>query len=141
MWDDAELIHSYTRVQAIEDGVLVEAPAELAREAGFTVPLAVTRRVFDLIDPNEAEVEYGQDPTGRWWDFLMTLRYTIKAPRPEGADPTVRAFQTIFVVKREEFADRRGHLAIRRKTFTFKCVSGPGDDGEHVLTVMFPDED
>jgi hypothetical protein len=24
---------------------------------------------------------------------------------------------------------------------TLKAISGPGDDGEHVLTIMLPDED
>ena len=33
----APIIHSYTRAQAIEDGILVDV-SDTAREAGFTIP-------------------------------------------------------------------------------------------------------
>lgn len=39
---NGELIYAYTRAMAIDDGMLVEVPAELAREAGFTVHVALT---------------------------------------------------------------------------------------------------
>jgi len=39
-----DIIFSYTRAQAIEDGVLVDV-SELAREASFRYPVAVTQGV------------------------------------------------------------------------------------------------
>ena len=45
LFSDADLIHSYSRAQAIEDGVLVDV-SETAREAGFTVPVAITRAAW-----------------------------------------------------------------------------------------------
>ena len=40
-----EVIFSYTRAEAIADGVLVDV-SETARETGFTVPVALTRAVW-----------------------------------------------------------------------------------------------
>ena len=40
------VIFAYTRAQAIEDGILVDV-SETAREAGFRIPVAITRTVWD----------------------------------------------------------------------------------------------
>ena len=41
-----DVISRYTRAQAIEDGVLVDV-SELAREAGFRFPVAMTPESFE----------------------------------------------------------------------------------------------
>lgn len=43
-----EYIHSYSRKQALEDGVLVDV-TRYAREAGFKVPVAFTRTLFESV--------------------------------------------------------------------------------------------
>ena len=43
-WDDAEVISSYSRAQAIEDGVLVDV-STVAKEAGIKFPVAMTAAV------------------------------------------------------------------------------------------------
>ncbi len=40
-----EVISSYTRVQALEDGELIDV-SKTAKEAGFVFPIAVTRNLF-----------------------------------------------------------------------------------------------
>ena len=40
-----DLIDSYSRAQAIEDGTLIDV-SEIANEAGFTIPVAVTQAVW-----------------------------------------------------------------------------------------------
>ncbi len=47
-----EVISSYSRAQAIEDGVLVDISG-LAREAGFRYPVAVSRGVFAVRSPDK----------------------------------------------------------------------------------------
>ena len=42
LFADADVIHAYTRSQAIEDGVLVDVTAA-AREAGFKIPVSYAR--------------------------------------------------------------------------------------------------
>jgi len=44
-WAGFEVIHRYTRAQAIADGVLVDVTAK-ARTCGFTVPVAMTATLF-----------------------------------------------------------------------------------------------
>ena len=43
---DPKLISSYTRAEALADGVLVDV-SETAREAGFVLPVALTRAAWD----------------------------------------------------------------------------------------------
>lgn len=44
-WDDAEVTCTYSRAQALEDGVLVDV-SETAREAGIKLPVALTATVW-----------------------------------------------------------------------------------------------
>ena len=42
------ILSTYTRAQAIEDGFLVDV-SDTAREAGFNIPVAVTRAVWSRL--------------------------------------------------------------------------------------------
>ena len=116
------LIHSYSRAQAIEDGMLADI-SSLAREAGFKFPVAVTSRVFELLNDT---AQSGQSFEGRAWDLLMILRLKIKASN--GTDTIY--FAPLFNTK--------DHSQPRPCKLWSKC--GPGDEGEPVITVMFTDE-
>lgn len=52
-WTGFEVVSTYTRAQALEDGVLVDL-SSLAREAGFRWPLAVTQAVWVVLEPSAA---------------------------------------------------------------------------------------
>jgi len=73
-----EVIHAYTRAQAIEDGVLVDL-SDLAREAGFRFPVAVTQGVWAVLNPTKELEGAGQDMAGRAWDMLTILRHAIRS--------------------------------------------------------------
>src|SRR5262249_42765183 len=45
MFDEGDLIHSYTRAGALRDGVLIDVSAT-AKEAGFNYPVALTRAAW-----------------------------------------------------------------------------------------------
>ena len=67
-----ELIHSYTRADALADGTLVDVSA-VAREAGIRYPVALTRAVWAAC----VRVPEGiacQDEAGRCWDVVWMLR-------------------------------------------------------------------
>ncbi len=69
MFDKSDIVHSYTRDEAIQDGVLVDL-SHAAQQAGFTIPLALTARVFsECVYWPETEPAI-QDETGRQWDVL-----------------------------------------------------------------------
>src|SRR5580658_8760900 len=72
-----EVIFSYSRAQAIDDGVLVDV-SELAREAGFVLPVAMTRGAWaDLVEWDTTNGAL-QDETARLWDVLTVLLATIR---------------------------------------------------------------
>ena len=70
-----EVISSYTAEQAVEDGILVNVPEDLSRDAGFKVPIRITCAVHDLCTPPKSNVV--QSYTGRLWDVLWMARWGI----------------------------------------------------------------
>jgi hypothetical protein len=120
-------VHAYSRMQALSDGVLLDL-SELAREAGFRWPLAVTSRLYyEYLVPSLELASDGQSLTGRAWDLLNVLKYTIR----EAKDETFLRFSVLFLMS-------RGSTPIPIELIS---IAGPGDDGEPVLTVLLPDED
>ena len=120
------LIVSYTRKQAIADGVLIDI-TETAIEAGFKYPVAVTHAVWNqYIVPSEPLKEMGQSVQGRLWDMLMILRYY--SLRSNGKSEMF--FD--FIVLNEE---------MRQKKIRLKSMCHPGDNLEPVITIMMPNED
>ena len=125
-FEDFEVISTYSRAQALEDGGLVDV-SQLAREAGFRIPVAVSRAVFAVLDPGEGLAAEGQSFQGRAWDLLAILRLAARSARHSSE---VR-FSPLFVLEPGRSPEP---LALR-------AVCGPGDDGAPVITVMLPNED
>jgi hypothetical protein len=125
MFEDAELIHRYTRADALRDGVLIDV-TPTAREAGFRFPVALTAAAWERcvsVPPGVA----CQDEAGRLWDVLFVLRCAVG--RSGGQE--VR----FGVHVRNDNRERTPPLV------QLKALCGPGDDGEPCITVMMPDED
>lgn len=128
LFEDAEIIHRYTRAQGIADGVLVDV-STTAREAGFVVPVAVTQAVYaDCIAWDEGNTAY-QDVEGRLWDVLSMARLAA-AGNSEGSRMPYRIVR-IPNTKRAT-APRLVELVLH---------VGPGDSAEPVVTIMLPTED
>ena len=128
---EGPMIYAYTRRMAIDDGVLVDLSAapmgDLCRQAGYTIPLAMTATAFAQTVKSEGEpLPAGQDETGRLWDVLMVLRAAIRK-LPDGED---RCFFDVSVW------DGQKHNTVK-----LWCQCGPGDEGEPVLTIMSLGED
>lgn len=122
-----EVIYTYTRAQALEDGVLVDV-SDLAREASFIFPVALTERLYHgYIVPAIALVAEGQSIAGRLWDLLTVLRWTIHRSKDDRYLP----FSVLFIIS-------PGSPPV---PIDLVAVCGPGDSGEPVVTVMLPDED
>ncbi|MBL1086869.1 hypothetical protein JK359_33730 [Streptomyces actinomycinicus] len=130
---EADVIHAYTRARAIADGVLVPAPAELAREAGFRVPVALTAAAWaDCVEwsDEDSRRQTPQDETGRLWDVLNMTRFAIRRSRGGGSRVTVELYRV-----------PRGGKARQPRRVQFVACIGPGDNAEPVMTIMQPDED
>jgi len=88
-----DIIYSYSREQAIEDGVLVDiSNDELTKNAGFKVPVCLTRAVFSLCEVPEG-LEGLQDFKGRLWDVLWMA---VNAFRTFKEDKHLVPFKVIF---------------------------------------------
>lgn len=130
-FEDAEIIHSYSRAEAIEDGVLVDLNAgdlaEVVANAGFKFPVACTATVFaKCIDLTPAAKRAGNDIKGRLWDVLWMLKHAIRSSR----NTSLINFEVAVVCDR-----------VRPTRIALKAVCGPGDNMEPVITIMFPEED
>lgn len=122
-------IHTYTRAQAIEDGVLVDV-SETAREAGFRLPVAMTRAAWDdCVEWSEIDNQRQiyQDEAGRLWDVLWMA---CRAARRGGQEIRFQLYRV-----------PRGGRGTRSRLVTLKALCGPGDQGEPVVTILLPNED
>jgi hypothetical protein len=124
-------IFTYGRAQAIADGVLIDV-TKMAKEAGFTFPVAVTESVWnDFIDWMDADTRQQtiQNTDGRLWDVLSMLRFAIAR-----ASDTDCLFYKLLVISRDGKAKKA-------KLTQLKAVIDGGDNGEPVITIMLPSED
>ncbi|WP_331727503.1 hypothetical protein OG871_40605 (plasmid) [Kitasatospora sp. NBC_00374] len=125
-----EPIHTYSRAEAIADGVLVQVPAEAQRRAGLRWPVAVTGTVHGRC------VAWGEDEVmeaGRLNELLWTAHTAIAAAARRGDGGALAVpFRFAFHKVESPGIQREVRLTI---------AAGPGDDGEPVMTIMFPDED
>lgn len=127
-----EVISSYSRAQAIEDGMLVDlSGAEAIREDVAEVcrqhykwPVACTAAVFDVMCAAVLNTRWCNDYPGIVHDML----WMSKANKRQLSESAV-LFRMII------------QGAGRQKYHTFKLVVGPGDQGEPVITIMMPGED
>jgi hypothetical protein len=126
MFEEADLIHRYSRADALRDGVLIDVSAT-AREVGIRWPVALTQAAWERcvsVPPGVA----CQDEAGRLWDVAWMLACAI---RRGGCGAEVR----FGVHVRNDNRDRTPPLV------RLKALCGPGDGGEPVITVMLPEED
>ena len=85
-----DIIFSYTRADAIADGVLKDV-SELATEAGFRYSVALTQGVWaECVAVHEDDE--GQDEQGRIWDILNVLRYRFRG----AGDESVLFFEVLI---------------------------------------------
>ena len=127
-----EPISIYTRAQAIEDGVLVDVTAP-AREAGFRLPVALSRAVWDRLVALPDGYTGWQSENARLWDVLWLAAVSARA-RPE-SDRLCYAVRVRDV--RKDGTDSARAPRVHHPIMTI----GGGDSGEPVVTIMFPEDD
>lgn len=118
--DFGPVIFSYTRKQAIEDGVLTDI-TEIAKQAGFKYPVAISTGVLSLVNDG---VKVGRDYNGIVWDILNVLKVAARKTGGSRADFKVLIWN--------------GKKDIPHDLYS---ICGPGDDRAPVVTIMLPDED
>jgi len=134
----APVVFSYTRAQALEDGVLVDL-TEWAKETGFTIPVACTSAVWNgYVVPPEQTRKLGQSERGRGHDLLWMLFVAIKRQSAHGrANGNGRVHTNDQLLYEVLFLQAPN----KHETVKLKAICGAGDNGEPVMTIMMPDED
>jgi hypothetical protein len=118
-------IHTYTRDEAMADGVLFDG-RETAREAGFRVPVALTVSVWAYVHNLSGKyVSAEHSPEGRLWDLLFMAAHAAR----RRANRNASAFVYALIMPVGD-----------GKNYRVRCHVGPGDEGEPVVTIIRPDE-
>ena len=113
-------IHSYSRQQAIDDGVLIDV-SQLEREAGFLVPVAITINLYSEFIKTTLP---GQDETGRLWDTLVMLAVNAKH-----STDNVIIYNVLYQMAENHEVNT-----------TLKAIIDLGLEGKPEITIMLLDE-
>ena len=125
------LIHTYTRADAIADGVLLDATAA-AKEVGILYPVALTQGAWDLaVALSPASIRACNDERGRLHDVVWMLRFAIK----NRANTTLNGSGHSLLFRLHVVATR-----VRPSPITLQAIVGPGDDLDPVITIQIPNE-
>ena len=114
-----EVVYSYSRKQAIEDGVLVDLSEVDSIKQHWKHPFACTSTVWALIET--ALQQPGQDVSGICHDISTMAKLAIRT--------------------RQDADQIRFRVIIATRTHELKLHIGPGDTPAPVLTLMLPNED
>ena len=121
MFTDDDLIYSYTRAEALADGVLIDV-SERAQRAGIKYPTACTAGVWSLIDclPDSD------------MDALTGIVRDVRA------EEVLRAMLTAI---RRGGARGTGRVVFAALGASLWAQCGPGDTAAPVITIMLEGED
>jgi hypothetical protein len=124
---DNELLHQYTRAQALADGVLIDISA-VAKAVGFQVPVAVTARVWHdfVVPPVGLSDAQGQSIESRLWDLV----YLLSVASANQALSSSLVYSVLFLMGTDE-----------HQLVNLRAVVHPGDRLEPVVTVLLTTED
>lgn len=122
-FEDAEIIHAYSRAEAIEDGVLIDVSKQAA-EVGITLHTAVTPAVWAELIGNPKWEGWGTEEE-RLRRLLSDACNELEK-RDNGT--------AFFCIRMVDMGSIAGEIHLRAQR-------GPGDHLEPVLTVMLSHED
>ncbi len=123
--DQPELIFSYSRSQAIDDGVLVEVPQDELQAAGIRYHTCLTAELWhSVIVPDEASAKTGSTAIGR---LRIVLALFARAANQCKGD--LLFFDVVL------------SFAGEPRSVKVKSVCGPGDDPTPCITLMCEHED
>ena len=129
--EGSEIIFSYTRAQAIADGVLIDV-TNAAKNCGFRIPVAITNTIWSRwIEATPEQEEYGQSTEARLRDVLTVLFFRIRS-LPKDTSLSRIVFTVRFLMDPE-------HDFYETPELTADC--GPGDAAEPVITILLPEWD
>jgi len=127
-WEEADVIHAYTRQEALADGVLIDI-SKIAREAGHPYPAAITIALHERLTPNNFEKSWGQSFEGRLWDAmrLAFLACVREARKPKNQQDDRLFFKMLI-------QEQKGKQMVMN-TITIKFSIAPDETGQPCITM------
>lgn len=123
---DFNVIYSYTREQAIDDGVLIDVSGQA--NAYFKIPVALSAGLYhEYVKPPEILATQGQSLSGRLHDVFMMLSFAAK----DRWDGSRVEFQVLFQMDEGPSFEK------------VQCVAAVEGDsnGNPCLTIFRPEDD
>lgn len=142
------VIAAITRADLIEEGALIPADPDKARDARLIFPVAFTAAAHTKCvawdDKDTQRTGVYQDQGGREWDVLFQAGRAFRAFCAK--HPTISLQEVHRIPLRVALVPRDLPPSRLREEDILDVVHlvltiGPGDDGEPVLTIMLPNED
>jgi len=127
-----EPVSTYTTQDGLDDGHLVEVNAKDRMEAGYKIPVVLTRNVYeDCVAWDNGVERWVQDETGRMWDILWLSKIAFSRSDSE----TKNAGPIVFELKR---IPRRGCGS--KRWVTLWMMPSFNELGEPYFTIMKPED-
>jgi hypothetical protein len=141
-----DVISTYSRAQAIADGVLVDVSNAVV-PSPFKYPVAMTRAAYEATiaaggkwksdgDGETLELPGGQDVQGRMHDVFHMLIATMRNPRLHSMQRANTCSDRVYF---SVHVDVHGNG--RHATVELYSLCGPGDTAAPVLTILLQGED
>lgn len=118
------IIHSVTRQDLIDSGDLIEVPSPLSKQAGFKIPVALTRSAW-VACVEWPDTDPTNDETGRLWDVLMLAMANAQLHKDDREFP----FDLHCLTTNQQ-----------NKVVKLICHCGPDDTAEPCITIGFPED-
>lgn len=138
-----EFIHVYSRREAIADGVQIELPKDLVKEAGFTIPIFITQTAYNRYAAVPKGMENTQDLNGRIWDILNVIKfYAKKNPRCDRFDFNliVQMPDAGNWIRTEKLVDTKNR-SLRKVIMVAAIEALDFDNDKLCITISMPGED
>jgi hypothetical protein len=146
MKDDWNIIHTYSRADAVRDGVQILLDKTLCSEASIVYPVYCTERVFNRYIKVPEKFIGTLDETGRTWDILTLFVYHLK--KHVAKHPNVPKFLFyLYVALPDDYHflpnEKQSDNFEKHRLVTLEAECGPQDfdDPTPVITLMIPGED
>lgn len=126
MFSDFEVIHTYSRAEAIADGVLINLSSIFPEESRLLkYPVACTSAVWSLIETAASSPKHCNSAAGVVWDVLYMAINGIT----NRISDSEHLYEVVIAG------------AGKQEVYTLKANCGPNDDGSPCITIMLENED
>ena len=132
----AEIISMYTAEQAVADEVLVHFNPATALEAGYALPVLLTRAAYEEVVEWTRDSDL-QSEDARFWDVLNVMRAAAKASLVDGRPHQTHVYRVANKTPsgRPSTADTPAKVQLQISAEGFNAL------GEPCLIVALPGED